>query len=186
MGNTALYYKQQQLRPWEQTFDSSCLHPRSPASHRKMKTQVSSLKMLIGTRSKLQNVSNQHNNNYQCAGMDTKLLTYHPCWTHKHWLIPRDLLRVWLDPWSCKNKQRMLYTRRHHTCLLTVSVSISQGPEQETFPGCGNHKGRYVIYWGGLQRGGSSFWSEGGGSRLLNLWKSGEGHAFRYRKHKIC
>ena len=30
------------------------------------------------------------------------------------------------------------------------------------------------------------FWSNGGGSRLLNLRKSGEGHAFRYRTHKIC
>ena len=40
----------------------------------------------------------------------------------------------------------------------------------------------------GLQMGGSSmkFWSNGGGSRLLNIWKSGEGHAFRYRKHKLC
>ena len=57
----------------------------------------------------------------------------------------------------------------------------------------GGIKGRYVIYWRGgsglgLQRGGSSmkFWSNGGGSRLLNLWKSGEGHAFRYRNHKLC
>ena len=40
----------------------------------------------------------------------------------------------------------------------------------------GRQKGRYVIYWGGggavlgLQRGGSSieFWSNGGGSRVLN------------------
>ena len=55
-------------------------------------------------------------------------------------------------------------------------------------------KVRYLLGGGGgggglgLQRGGSSmkFWSNGGGSRVLNLWKSGEGHAFRYRNHKFC
>ena len=51
----------------------------------------------------------------------------------------------------------------------------------------------FVIYWGeggglGLQRGGSSmkFRCNGGGSKLLNLWKSGEAHAFRYRKRQLC
>ena len=61
-------------------------------------------------------------------------------------------------------------------------------------------KVRYLLGWVGggggggvggglgLQRGASSmkFWTNGGGSRVLNLWKSGEGHAFRYRKHKLC
>ena len=52
-------------------------------------------------------------------------------------------------------------------------------------------KVRYLLGGGGgggLQRGRSSmkFWSNGGGSRLSNLWKSGEGHAFRYRIHKLC
>ena len=52
-------------------------------------------------------------------------------------------------------------------------------------------KVRYFFFGGGggpgLQRRGSSltFWSIGGGSRVLNLWKLGEGHAFRYRKHKL-
>ena len=69
--------------------------------------------------------------------------------------------------------------------LQTPVVSVGRGGGARK-----NCRGRYVIYWGGglgLQREGSSmkFWSNGGGSRLLNLWKSGEGHAFTYRKHKI-
>ena len=47
-------------------------------------------------------------------------------------------------------------------------------------------KVRYLLGggWAGASEG--RVISNGGGSRLLNLWKSGEGHAFRFRKHKIC
>ena len=40
----------------------------------------------------------------------------------------------------------------------------------------------------GLQRGGSSvkFWSNEGGSRFYIFESQEDGHAFRFRKHKIC
>ena len=69
----------------------------------------------------------------------------------------------------------MVNLRHHHRFLGKVRYLLRGG---------GEGRGGGL----GLRRGGSSvkLWSNGGGSRVLNLWKSGEGHAFRYRKHKLC
>ena len=73
--------------------------------------------------------------------------------------------------WWCHSLRRSLYESLSHTSQIregTVFIGGGGGGS-----GLGFHKGGSSV----------KFWSNGGGSRLLDLWKLGEGHAFSYRKY---
>ena len=66
-------------------------------------------------------------------------------------------------------------SKLHKICEYCVRLHV---PNQ--------HYNYLIIY---NFRGEGHWWNfgvMGEGQAVLNLWKSGKGHAFRYRKHKIC